>query len=119
MKKLNVLVAVAVALVCPGCALRALAKSKETLAETKVQVLDDALELYKYDNGRYPASLTALTETQPKGGAPLIQAEHLLDPWGQPFNYDPAGPHNEGKKPDVWCKAPTGRVIGNWGVTGN
>jgi hypothetical protein len=37
----------------------------------------------------------------------------LKDPWGESYGYDPAGPRNGGKHPDIWLELPGGPV-GNW-----
>lgn len=87
--------------------------AKEKIARAKALALSNAVEIYKLNNDAYPPNLEALTMPQPGGGAPLLAADALLDPWGQPFSYNPAGPNNGGLKPDIWANRPD-KQIGNW-----
>jgi general secretion pathway protein G len=110
-----VVVAIIVVLAAVGgyYVLPRLEESKEKLASAKLKILDDACGTYHVNNGDWPPSLEALAMQQPTGGAPIIDAEALRDPWGNPFGYDPTGAHNNGMKPDVWVNRPNGQ-IGNW-----
>jgi hypothetical protein len=85
-------------------------------ARIQVEALSSGVEQYKLMNdGNAPPSLQDLTQPQPNaGGTPITAADKLIDPWGKPYQYDPAGPKNNGTKPDVWTQAPDGTVIGNW-----
>src|SRR5947199_297957 len=76
------------------------AKEKTALSQVKGP-LTNACQTYKLNNpqGDYPPSLEALTEQQPNGGKPLLEPDAVLDPWGQPYGYDPSGQHNNGLKP--------------------
>jgi hypothetical protein len=82
-------------------------------AKVKIQALDQAVRIYYSQNGNWPASLEDLAKPS-AGGKRLIKADALVDPWGKPFRYDPAGPSNGGEKPDIWTVAPGGKTIGNW-----
>jgi hypothetical protein len=73
-----------------------------------------ACEEYHANNGRYPPTLAALAQQQPNGKPPLVEPDALKDPWGQPLGYDPAGPRNGGRCPDIWANRPGGKVIGNF-----
>jgi hypothetical protein len=86
---------------------------REELAVIKATTLSQPCEAYKINNDRYPDTLEDLAKPQPKGGGPLVGADDLLDPWGQPFAYDPAGLRNNGTTPDIWVNRPNG-PIGNW-----
>jgi hypothetical protein len=47
----------------------------------------------------------------------LESRDALLDPWGQPFQYDKNGTINQGMKPDIWTtdpKDPQRTKLGNW-----
>jgi hypothetical protein len=50
------------------------------------------------------------------GGPYLENADAIIDPWGQPYQYNPQGTNNNGTKPDIWTVAPNGdgKQIGNW-----
>lgn len=87
--------------------------SKSRIARYQVHSLTRAAETYKQNNGAYPASLEALALPQPNGGLSIVLPDSLLDPWGQPYSYDAAGPNNDGLKPDIWCTRPD-KDIGNW-----
>ena len=85
------------------------ADSKVDLARVDVRNLSKAVEFYKTKKGAYPARLKDL-----KDAGYVDPAATLLDPWGNPYRYDPKGPRNNGKKPDVWAVAPDKAEIGNW-----
>jgi hypothetical protein len=87
-------------------------------ARSMVIALSAAVKQYRAQYKVYPEALDALV-TPPDGGKPLLlDAEALKDPWGRPYLYDPAGPKNNGKQPDIWSLGPgPGKpdgVIGNW-----
>jgi hypothetical protein len=87
--------------------------SEDTAARGRVEFLSYVAELYKSRTGDYPRKLEALAERMPNGDKPLLPARALLDPWGNPYGYDPAGPKNRGVMPDIWVER-SSRVIGNW-----
>ncbi len=60
------------------------------------------------------ALLDDLLKKDDLGGPYLESKDALLDPWKQPYHYDPAGKKNEGRRPDIWTVAPNNEVIGNW-----
>jgi general secretion pathway protein G len=114
---LEILVVVAIIVVLAGVGgmylLPRVDEAKEKTAISQIKMLTEAANAYKLNNGDFPASLDALAQQQPGGGAPLVQADALRDPFGQPYGYDPSGSHNSGMQPDVWCNRP-GKQIGNW-----
>lgn len=87
-----------------------LEQAKRDVSKLNVQTIDRALLAYRIKFDEFPKTLKVLTE----GASALLEAEALLDPWGKPFQYDPAGPKNKGEKPDVWTVLPDKSVIGNW-----
>jgi hypothetical protein len=99
-------------LVLAGC--RVGGYSKDTPAKAFFRELASICNTYKLHNGDWPPSLDALAAPQPDGGPPLIAPAYLTDPWGHPWQYDPAGPRNGGERPDIWTVTPQGKVIGNW-----
>lgn len=101
-------------------------------AKQDVLAIQNALDLYKLDNGFYPSTdqnLRALTikpttEPQPqnwKAGGYLQQVP--VDPWGHTYQYLNPGIHNTGGV-DIFSYGPTGQpdgtgdnaVIGNWNL---
>jgi Type II secretion system (T2SS), protein G len=90
--------------------------SKDRRARAQLAALSLAVASFKALHGDYPPSLDELAE--PKDGKePLVKKGDLSDPWGRPYQYDPAGPKNGGK-PDLWSDGAApgdpGSVIGNW-----
>ena len=89
-------------------------EAKKQVAAQQTKVLTQAVQTYKIDHGDYPASLEALLVRSDEGKGPwLDSADALIDPWGRPYQYDPAGSNNGGLKPDIWSEGPEGQ-IGNW-----
>jgi type II secretory pathway pseudopilin PulG len=85
-------------------------EAKLTAAKLQIQVIEQGLKAYRVQNSEYPEELKKLTE----GVKPIMEARGLIGPWGKPYQYDAAGPKNNGKKPDVWVEAPGKKIIGNW-----
>jgi general secretion pathway protein G len=107
---------------------------KARLATAKGQItnLESALEFYRMDNGRYPSTeqgLEALVRepsadpkprNYPPGGY-LKKSDGILDPWGEPFQYEAPGSRNVHSY-DLWTQgadaSPGGEGgdadIGNW-----
>ena len=89
-------------------------ESKEKAAGAQAKgTLTPACQTYKLNNGEYPPTLEVLGQTQPNGYAPLVSADALMDPWGQPYHYDASGPRNGGMQPDIWAEH-GGKQLGNW-----
>jgi len=64
---------------------------KAELAKKQIQLLDDALEVYRLDVGTYPSSLRCLEknfDNDPRWDGPYIVPKVPLDPWGNEFQYD-------------------------------
>jgi general secretion pathway protein G len=78
--------------------------AKVSLAGTQMRQLEQALELYRLDNGRYPTTdqgLSALVREPTTGPTPrryppgaYVSARLILDPWEQDFHYSMPGEHN-------------------------
>jgi hypothetical protein len=77
-------------------------------------MLSEACDNYNLNNGSFPPSFQALAQQQPNGGMPLVEPDQLVDPFGQPYGYDPSGARNGGLHADIWVNRPGGQVIGNW-----
>ena len=116
---LEVLIVVAILVVLAGVGgmtyLSFLENAKEDAAMTQAHNLEKAATAYKIRYGDYPPSLDALTQPAPDGSQATLEPDGLLDPWQRPFQYDPSGGHNLGRKPDVWTTNPSnGKQVGNW-----
>jgi len=112
-----IVVAIIVALAGIGAfyVLPQLGSSKEKIAKINAENVAKALVAYKIDHQAYPNDLSALTVKDDLGG-PYIDADGLVDPWGQAWKIDPSGAHHSGAKPDVSTTSPeSGKEIGNWG----
>lgn len=76
-------------------------QSKAKTAKAQIESLEKALDLYRLDNGRYPATdlgLAALNtrpQNEPKWNGPYLKKDVPLDPWGRPYIYKQPGEHGE------------------------
>ena len=103
--------AVGVGVVCCGLTAGQPAKgenAKVDAARAQVATLDKAVQAFHLKNNSFPPALTALVEDR------FVEAKALADPWGNQFQYDVSGKHNDGKRPDIFCVTPDKKVIGNW-----
>jgi type II secretory pathway pseudopilin PulG len=79
----------------------------------RIAQLDAAVNAYYLKNGKWPPDLDTLLDPGPDGSPPLIDDPGLLlDPWGDPFEYDVTGAQNSGTRPDIW--ADRHDPVGNW-----
>ncbi len=79
-------------------------QAKVDLTSTQIRQLEQALEMYKLDNGRYPTEeqgLAALvrapnSEPTPRRYNPggYVKADAITDPWGMRYQYKKPGAHN-------------------------
>ena len=79
-------------------------RAQVDLTHTQLRQVEQALELYKLDNGRYPTAeqgLIALVRQPPTGPPPrryapggYVKFEVIKDPWGSPLLYQYPGTHN-------------------------
>jgi general secretion pathway protein G len=117
---LEILVVVAIIVVLASIGgyyyMQTLEDSKVTAAQLKAKgTLTPACEAYKLKVGVYPASLDVLLQKTEEGFGPFLKSEEdILDPWKQPYAYDPSGPRNNGTQPDISTRSPSGIEIGNW-----
>lgn len=97
-------------------------------AKTQIGALETPLEAYRLDVGEYPtteqglAALRAMPNgvSETKWVGPYLKKDIPNDPWGQPYQYEYPGSHDE-EVPDVWSMGPdmnsgTDDDIGNWTV---
>ena len=91
-------------------------EDRQELAKAELSALTLASQAYKLKYGDYPDKLERLVK--PPDGTPYIESkDSLIDPWGRPYEYDPKGKKNDGRKPDIWSLGPRhkdGEIIGNW-----
>lgn len=99
--------------------IRYLDHARMKTAVTEVANISSALDLFKFDVGRYPTTQEGLTAlaTAPVGvttwnGPYLKQNANLTDPWGRPFNYRAPGQHGEF---DLYSYGPNGQDNSNGG----
>ena len=115
---LEVLVVVAIIVMLAGIGgyylLQRYEDAKVSTAKAECNALSGQVEIFKLNNGEYPASIEQLTQPQPNGHSALIPPDKALDPWGKPYQIDPTGQHNGGAKADVFTVAPNGQPIGNF-----
>lgn len=93
-----------------------LGSAKMSTAKTEVESLSSALDLFKFDVGRYPSSQEGLSAllNSPAGvegwNGPYVKRNvNLIDPWGHPFNYRAPGQHGEF---DLFSYGPNGEASG-------
>lgn len=91
-------------------------KSEVKVARAQIKALEDALDQYRIDVGRYPATapgLAALNE-QPAGESrwqgPYLKKALPNDPWGHPYQYRAPGEHGEY---DIWSFGRDGQAGGS------
>ncbi len=86
------------ALVAPRLMSR-VGKAKQKTAQTQIQLMATALDLFHLDVGRYPTTeegLKALREKPdnlPSWGGPYLDKALPKDPWGQQYLYKCPGDH--------------------------
>jgi hypothetical protein len=119
----HLLVGVAISLLLLGCmpvdprpaSEEAKRRQEAEIALVKAIGLDAPVKLYFLRHNQWPTDLSVLADPDPDNDdKPYVADDDILDPWGQPFQIDPDGPHNKGKKPDIFTMAPNGKNIGNW-----
>lgn len=78
-----------------------LGKSEVKVARAQISALAKALDVYRLDNGHYPAqdaglqALLSAPANEPKWSGPYLEKAVPLDPWGQPYQYRIPGEHGE------------------------
>ena len=72
-------------------------RSEVNAAKAQMDALEKALDQYRLDTGRYPATelgLNALVQrpaNEPKWNGPYLKKAVPLDPWGKPYLYKSPG----------------------------
>jgi type II secretory pathway pseudopilin PulG len=116
-----VVVAIIVALASLGgyFFIRQFQQSQEDIARTQIKgTLTSACKSFFLKHNRWPTSLEELlVRDQATGFGPFLEdPDALKDPWGQMYQYNPAGTRNGEIRPDIWTISPDQREIGNWSV---
>ena len=76
-------------------------KSESKVARAQIDALQKALDQYRIDTGRYPATeqgLAVLVQRpadEPKWGGPYLAKAVPADPWGRPYLYTSPGSHGD------------------------
>jgi general secretion pathway protein G len=91
-----IIIAVLAALIAPKF-FGEVGKAKSAVAQQKLATIEQAVEKFYYEHGRFPASLDELV-TRPSDIAedkwsPMVKTKDLNDPWGKPFAYRYPGEH--------------------------
>jgi general secretion pathway protein G len=96
-------------------------QAREVKAKQDILSIENALELYRLDNGFYPSSeqgLQSLVKQPDSEPTPSNWRQYLKslpkDPWSHPYHYDNPGQHGE---IDIYTEGSSGKdhkVIGNW-----
>lgn len=104
-------------------------QARQVRAQQDVMALENALELYRLDNGFYPSTeqgLEALVKKPAAAPLPLhwkiggYLKRVPVDPWGQPYHYLQPGEHGEidiSSEGKPGSTEEGGEVIGNWDKT--
>jgi general secretion pathway protein G len=74
-----------------------LGKSERTVAKAQIQALEKALDTFRLDVGRYPATEEGLQALVRNPGSlkgwngPYLNKEIPMDPWGRPYHFRTPG----------------------------
>jgi general secretion pathway protein G len=80
-------------------------QSKQVAARSQITLLEQALEQFRLDAGRYPTTQEGLQALQTNPGnvtgweGPYLKKDIPRDPWGSPYQYKSPGDHGEF---DLW-----------------
>ena len=75
-------------------------KATQSAAKTEVEMLGQALDLFKLDTGKYPTTAEGLNALMVNPGIPNWDGPYLkkalpIDPWKRPYNYQSPGTHGD------------------------
>lgn len=101
-------------------------QARAVKAKTDIMAIENAMEMYKLDNGFYPSNAQGIDAlvTKPSGEPvpQMWQSGGYLktvpqDPWGHAYHYANPGKHSE---IDLWTDGPVSGsdkgVVGNWTI---
>lgn len=64
--------------------------ARQTDTQAQIELLGQALDLYRLEKGQYPSTSDGLEALKP-----YLKKEIPKDPWGNPFHYESPGQHGE------------------------
>ena len=76
-------------------------KAKQRAAKAQITLFETALDTYRLDVGKYPATENGLQALKVKPDnakqwdGPYLPKEIPMDPWGNPYVYESPGEHGE------------------------
>lgn len=75
-------------------------KGRQAAAKTQIELLGQALDQFRLDTGRYPATSEGLNALMSNPGAdgwdgPYLKKAVPNDPWGKPYVYQSPGAHGD------------------------
>jgi general secretion pathway protein G len=74
-------------------------KAKNSVAQQKIKVIEQAVEKFYYEYNRFPAGLGELVErpgdVEEANWNPMLKSKDLVDPWNRPFIYQYPGQHDK------------------------
>lgn len=85
-------------------------RSEITTARAQIDAIDKALQAYRFDTGRFPATGQGLQVLVRQSGedarwrGPYMQGEIPLDPWGSPYQYRTPGTNGRDYELMSWGK---------------
>lgn len=94
-----VIIGLLATLVAPGIVKR-LGQSQQKAARAQIASIEQGLDKFRLDVGRYPSTQEGLNALVTNPGVdtwdgPYVKASILKDPWGKPYNYQYPGTHGE------------------------
>lgn len=90
-------------------------KSEQKTAKAQIEGFGKALDNYRIDVGKYPATeeglaaLNAAPNSEPKWKGPYLAKKLPADPWGKPYQYKMPGEHGDY---DLWSLGADGSTGG-------
>jgi len=80
--------------------------------------LELVAEYYERSKGVLPPTLESLTKPISRYHVPMLTERSIIDPWGRPYQYDPAQIHPKTGKALIWTEGEypgnPGSKITNW-----
>jgi general secretion pathway protein G len=94
-----VIIGLLATLVAPGL-FKQFGKSQHKAAIAQIASIEQGLDKFRLDTGRYPTTQEGLASlvTNPgieKWDGPYIKSSLLVDPWNKPYQYQSPGTHGE------------------------
>lgn len=77
-----------------------LGKGKQSAAKAQIELLEQGLDQFRLDTGRYPTTQESLgvlvtSSNSEKWDGPYLKKGLPNDPWGHPYHYQCPGTHGE------------------------